>query len=266
MKTRRAGRPAGAGQSQVQSLSRALSMLECLSQSDMGMQLSDLSEKMDLAPSTTHRLLNSMLHMGFVECDEQQGLWSVGVNAFTIGNAYLKKRNFAVQARPFMKELMNACGETCNLAVLEQNQVVFISQVECLETMRMVVRLGSRGPVHATGVGKALLSSMSKKDVEKIIKNVGMPELTGKTITTLAAFHDELSSIRDKGFAVDDEEQKEGLTCFAANIYDEYGEAIAAISISGPSVRIPRERFSEMSDNVMKTAAEITQAIGGKIS
>ncbi|WP_343563355.1 IclR family transcriptional regulator [Kiloniella sp. b19] len=262
---RKAGRPASgnAASGSVQSLTRALSLLEQLSFSDNGLNLGEVSTAVELAPSTTHRLLSTMLQMGFVEYDEQLGLWSVGVNSFTVGNAYLKKRSFATQARPLMKDLMNASGETCNLAVLEGGQVVFIAQIESRDTMRMVVNLGSRGPLHATAVGKALLSALPEREARGIVEGLELTGLTDRSLTSREALLQELDSVRQKGFAVDDEEQKIGLTCLAANIYDEHHEAVAAISISGPSVRVTPQRLDELGRMVMETADRITAVIGG---
>src|SRR5699024_587892 len=123
--------------SQVQSLSRALLLLECLADSDIGLTLTEVAASLSLAPSTTHRLLNSLRSHEFVDVDE--GLLSIGVNAFAIGNAYLKKRDVVAQSRPFMKRLVAETGETSNLAILEQDRVVYVGQVESPQTMRMVV-------------------------------------------------------------------------------------------------------------------------------
>ena len=256
-------RETGTQTQQVQSLTRALGLLDCLSQSDSGMNLTELSSRMDLAPSTAHRLLNSLLASGFVEWDEEQGLWSVGLKAFTIGNAYLKKRDFVAKARPFMKSLMQQVGETVNLATLHDDAVVFVAQVECKEVMRMVVQVGSRGPAHAAGVGKSILSTLPDHEAREILERAGMPRLTENTSTDWTCLCREFSEIRQCGYAVDDEEQKLGLRCIAANIYDETGEAISAVSISGPSVRVTQERIGEIASAVKKTASEITAAIGG---
>jgi len=262
-KNRKVGRPSSNGQSQVQSLTRALSLLERLSHTEMGLNLSDVSGSLGLAPSTTHRLLSTMLQMGFVEFDEDQGLWYVGVKAFSVGNAYLKKRDFVAQSRPLMKKLMSLSGETCNLAIIEQETTVFVAQVECLEVMRMVVQLGSRGPLHATGVGKALLATLPKKEVMSLIQRIGLPRLTDNTITTPKLFLDDLKKTQAQGYAIDDEEQKLGLRCIAACIYDESSEPIAAVSISGPAVRITKKRLPILSSHVLNVADEITNAIGG---
>ncbi|MCW9032702.1 MAG: IclR family transcriptional regulator [Alphaproteobacteria bacterium] len=249
---------------QVQSLTRALTLLQCLSHADMGLALTEVSESLGLAPSTAHRLLNSMLQMGFVDLDPETGRWTVGVNAFSVGNAYLKKRDYIAQARPFMKQLMLQTGETSNMAILEGSSVVFVSQVECKEVMRMVVQVGNRGPLHASGVGKALLSTLPAKEALALIRQAGMPQLTGKTITTPSDYAQELEAIRKQGFAVDDEEQSMGLRCIAANIYDEFGDALAAISISGPTVRVSEARIPQLSAAVIDIANQITETIGGK--
>lgn len=262
-KPRKAGRPSTNGQTQVQSLTRALSLLERLSKTEMGLNLADVSGSLAIAPSTAHRLLSTMMQMGFVEFDEEQGLWFVGVKSFSVGNAYLKKRDFVAQSRPFMKNLMSLTGETCNLGIMDQGTTVFVGQVECLEVMRMVVQLGSRGPIHATGVGKSLLATLDEKEALDIVKKMGLPSLTVKTITTPQAFREELKQIRLQGYAIDEEEQKEGLRCIAACIHDEKGEAIAAVSISGPTVRVTQPRIPLLSAQVMAVADEITIAIGG---
>lgn len=263
-KTKKTKSAAAAGTSQVQSLSRALLLLERLAASDMGMSLTDVAGSLGLAPSTAHRLLNSLRSHDFVDVDDTQGLWSIGVNAFSIGNAYLKKRDFIAQARPFMKRLVAETGETSNLGIVEQNSVVYVGQVESPQTMRMVVSLGSRAPLHASGVGKALLSAMPRKDALEIIRKTGMAAFTAHTLIHPSQFELELGKISQQGYSLDDEEQFEGLRCIAANIYNEYGEAVAAISISGPAVRVKWERIPMLSALVMDAAREVTRAIGGR--
>ncbi len=254
-----------AAQGQVKSLSRALSLLECLGAAGgTGMNLSELANTLQMPLSTAHRLLNSMLAAGFVEFDEHQTRWSVGLKTFVIGSSYLKKRDFVVCSRPFMSDLVAETGETSNLAILNNDNIVFIAQVECDEVMRMVVPPGSRGPVHATAVGKALLSALGKQQALAIASRAGLVALTEKTITKPDKLAGELAAINERGFAIDDEEQKPGLRCIAANVHNEYGEAVCAISISGPAVRIPRKRMGQLGGFVMETAARITAAIGGR--
>ena len=248
---------------QVQSLTRGLALLERLSAADHGLTLTDLAARLDLAPSTAHRLLNSMLQDGFVAFDERQGLWSVGLKAFSVGNAYLRKRNLAALAHPLMQDLVRQTGETSNLAILQPDCIVFVAQVESKEVMRMAVPLGSRGPLHATGVGKALLSALPEPQALERVAMVGMPSLTEKTLTSLDALAAEMQKIRRNGFAVDNEEQKPGLRCLAANIYGPDGQAVAAVSLSGPVIRVSDAKIPEFSAYVTAAARHITEAYGG---
>ena len=233
------------------------------SETDAGMSLAALSAQSGLATSTTHRLLASMKQLDYVEYDSDLGLWSVGVKAFSVGNAYLRKRDFVTQARPFMRELVAETGETSNIAVLKGDKHVFVGQIECSEVMRMVVQIGSEGHLHAAGVGKALLSCLTEDEVRGIAKRTGLRQLSDKTITSVSGLLKALEKIRQAGYSFDDEEQAAGLRCIASNIYNEYGEAIAAVSISGPAVRLPDDRIAKLAEIVKNKAQAITHVIGG---
>jgi IclR family acetate operon transcriptional repressor len=235
------------------------------SKADSGMSLAELSAESGLANSTTHRLLASMKQLDYVEYDAVLGLWSVGVKAFSVGNAYLRKRDFISQARPYMRELVAETGETSNIAVLKGDKHVFVGQIECSEVMRMVVQIGSEGYLHAAGVGKALLSALPEDEVRNIAKRTGLTKLSEKTITNVTSLLKELEKIRQTGYSFDDEEQANGLRCIASNIYNEYGEAIAAVSISGPAVRLSDDRITKLAETVKNKADAITHVIGGNL-
>jgi IclR family acetate operon transcriptional repressor len=266
---RRRGRPAGSKNKKAEpgqsALSRGLLVLERLAQSDNGITLSDLAQQVGLPPATAHRVLTTLDQQGFIQQDSERGLWFIGLTAFQIGSAFLSHRDFIATARPFMRQLMETAGETANMAVLENGEAVFVSQIECQEMMRMVVRLGSHTPMHASGVGKALLATLPEYEVTKILHRQGLPRLTDHTIDAPAKLRAALDEIRRCGYAVDDEEQTLGLRCVAAPLYDEFSEAIAAVSISGPKVRITDQRVAELGTLVVRTAADITQAIGGQL-
>jgi len=177
----------------------------------------------------------------------------------------LNRRDFVASARPHMQRLVEQCGETVNLGVIDQGEVVFISQVESREVMRMIVRLGSRSPIHASGVGKALLASMPEQQVTRILQQRGLARYTDHTIDSPAPLHAELEQVRQQGYALDDEEHAVGLRCVAAPIFDENGQALAAISLSGPKARIVDTRLSELGNAIRQTALEITQVLGGRM-
>jgi IclR family acetate operon transcriptional repressor len=157
---------------------------------------------------------------------------------------------------------MAATGETANLAIADGGQVVFISQVETHEPIRAFFRPGTRGPIHASGIGKALLAYHAPEAVERIVRDQGLPAFTPQTITDPDRLLAELAAIRLRGWAVDDEERTEGMRCIAAPIFIEFREATAGVSISGPMVRMARAG-DDRGARVRAAADRITRAIGG---
>ena len=138
---------------------------------------------MQLPPSTVHRLLATLEKMGYVYQAGELGRWYVGLQAFTVGSSFLASRDFVAQSHPYMRRLMEQSGETANLAILDGTEAVFIDQVQCREMMRTIVKLGSRVPLHASGVGKAIFASLPDEQIDAILKVKGLPRITGNTIT-----------------------------------------------------------------------------------
>lgn len=249
---------------QVQSLGRALSILERLAEAD-GMTLTDLAQSVGLAPSTTHRLLTTLQQHRFAAFDEEYGVWVIGVGAFNVGNAFLRNRRIVTLGRPVMRRLMEDVGETVNLAVQDQNELVYVTQFESHAPMRAFFRPGRRAPMHASAVGKAMLAEMDEHRLTEVLHQKGMPRFTEKTIVDPAELRRELVRIRERGWAVDDEEHTVGMRCVAATIHNEHGEVIAGISLSGPSVRVTENRLGELGARILAAANAITEQIGGKI-
>ena len=140
----RKGVPAADKGGQVQSLLRALSLFRALAESADGMSLSDVAQIAGLAPSTAHRLLTTLQQERFVRFEPQAGVWQVGVQAFVTGNAFLRTRDVVQVARPYQRRLMEESGETVNLYVEDEGEVVCMSQVECRQLMRAIARPGGR--------------------------------------------------------------------------------------------------------------------------
>jgi IclR family acetate operon transcriptional repressor len=162
-----------------------------------------------------------------------------------------------------MWQLMERSGETVNLAVEDRGEAIYIAQIECRKTMRAIARPGGRAPMHASGVGKALLAGLPDEEVDRVIALNGLPAATEKTISTPSQLRADLRLIRKRGFAIDDEESAIGLRCIAAAVLDEFGRSTAALSLSGPTARISDDLLEPLSDAVRAAAAQITAAIGG---
>ena len=262
---RHRGRPRSAEPgASVQALDRALSLLELLAEAD-GLTLTEVAQRAEMAPSTAHRLLTTLESRGFADQDREQGAWRIGVGAFRVGSAFLRNRKVVTLGRAVMRGLMEATEETVNLGIADGAEVVFISQFESHSPMRAFFRPGRRGPIHASGLGKAILAAQAEAEVKALFPERRLARFTDNTITSLKAFLAELVKIRERGWSLDDEEHTLGMRCIAAAIYDEYGEPIAGVSVSGPSVRIPDSRLDALGRAVAQAAAEITDSIGGRV-
>jgi IclR family transcriptional regulator, acetate operon repressor len=247
----------------MQSLDRAIRVLDIVAEGD-GLSLTHISRRAGLAPSTAHRILTTLESRGLLQQEREHGLWLIGVKTFQIGNAFLRNRKVSQVARPFMRDLMEAAGETVSLAIEDDDHAVFIAQFECHSAVRTFHRPGSRVAMHASAVGKALLSSHDAKTIRSYLERAGLPRFTEKTMVEPSAFERELQIVKQRGWSVDDEERIVGMRCVGSAILNEHFEALAAISISGPTARMTSERFSEWGPIVKRYAASITAAIGGK--
>ncbi|MGO4448839.1 IclR family transcriptional regulator [Phyllobacterium sp. TAF24] len=254
---------ADASPSSVQVLDRSLNLLTIIADHD-GSALTELADKTGLAPSTVHRLLTSLQKHDMVSHDPETGDWSIGVGAFAIGNGFLRSRKLGPISRRFLKRLMEECGETANIGIEDDGDVVFISQVESHAPMRAFFRPGRRGPIHASGIGKAILSTWSDSEIGRTVSRKQLAHFTDHTLDTLPALLKNIQEIRSRGWSIDDEEHTLGMRCIAAPIFNEHGEAVGGISISGPTVRLPRDKVDVLGPVVRGTANELTRAMGGR--
>ncbi|WP_027554788.1 IclR family transcriptional regulator [Bradyrhizobium sp. Cp5.3] len=247
----------------VQSVDRALSILETLAEDDEGYRLSDLAVRTGLSTSTVHRLLATLESRRFVQFDRAQSKWHVGVRSFTVGASFARRRNFSAQAVPYLRKLRDLTRETANLAVVDDEFIIVLTRMESREIMRSLTKVGGRVAMVTSGVGKAVLATYSDEDVGAIIRHHGMPRLTEKSIVRPSDLFRELGRIREQGYAIDDEEAQMGLRCVAAVVYDDRAEPLAAISVSGMTSRITDDRLPEIGRIVRETAMELTAALGG---
>jgi IclR family acetate operon transcriptional repressor len=237
-------------------------VLEALAATEGGATLTAIAEAVALPVPTVYRLLFTLSERGYVH-QGPAGEWQVGVRAFRVGVAFLEQRNLVVQAYPFLKRLMETSGETTNLAVIDGSEAVFVQQIQCRELMRVSTKLGARAPLHASGVGKAMLAAMDPAAAAALLSGQTLSRHTRKTITDRAALWRELALARERGWAQDDEEHAEGLFCVASALWDENGEPWAAISLAGPTSRITAPRVGNLGALVRATAADLTAALGG---
>ncbi|MEP1209522.1 MAG: HTH-type transcriptional regulator BhcR [Rhizobiaceae bacterium] len=249
----------------IQSVDKAITLLKVVSEGT-GRSLSELSELTAMPAASAYRALVTLQKHGMVNFDEDGQLWRIDVESFRIGSAFLANTSMVEQARPVMNSLMSKSGETANLGLIAGGEVVFLSQVETHEPIRAFFRPGTHGSIHASGIGKALFAYRPQKHAVELANSIQLKGFTDHTIQTT----DELLQMRketlQRGFAIDDQERTMGMRCIAAPIFNSFGEAISAISVSGPTVRIDSQRIAEYGELVRIAADEITRNIGGKVT
>jgi IclR family transcriptional regulator, acetate operon repressor len=247
----------------VQSVDRALSIIETLAEDDQGYRLSDLAVRTGLSTSTVHRLLATLEKRRFVQFDRTESKWHIGAQSFSVGATFARRRNFVAQAMPYLRKLRDQTRETANLAVVDDESIIVLTRMESREIMRSLTKVGGRVAMVASGVGKAVLATYADEDVNAIIRHHGMPRLTEKSIVRAGELFKELAKIRRQGFAVDDEEACMGLRCIAAVVFNDCSEPLAAISVSGMTSRVTDDRVPLLGSIVRNVAAELTLALGG---
>jgi len=251
-------------QNTIKSLDRAMEVFEFLSERQ-GMALSTISDEMGQSPSTVYRVLVTLEGRGLVEFDAEEQLWHIGARAFTIGARFLRRTSLVDRARPVMRRLMEATGETANLGVEKEGQVLFLSQVETHANIRAFFPPGTLSAMHASGIGKALLAQMDEDRLSRRLEG-GLQSFTPRTITDRLALQEDLARIRGRGYSVDDEERNLGMRCIAAPVFDAAGEALAGISVSGPTSRVTTDALDRLSRPVIEAARTLTEAIGGQVT
>jgi len=246
----------------VQSVSRAFTLLELLGQSNNGRSISELSGASGLPLGTTHRLLNTLTQLGYVEQDSETRLYGLGLRFLHLRGQVIRRLGLAERAMPQMKALMRRVNETVHLAVLDKGEVLYIDRVEGMQTVGMFTQIGKRGPAHATALGKSMLAFLPDNVWRSVVADRGLPRLSATTITTVAVFENELAAIRQRGYAIDNSEAGEPVRCVASPIYDYTGQVIAAASISGPCDRMRPERDPFLGEMICETCHTISTSLG----
>jgi len=252
-------------QNTIKSLDRAMEVFEFLSEAQ-GKALSTLAADLDQSPATVYRILVTLEGRGLVEFDRVDQVWHIGPRAFVIGARFLKRTSLVERARPFLRQLMEKTGETANLGVEQNGHVLFVSQVETHASIRAFFPPGTLSRLHASGIGKALMAQMEPARLDKFLDDAELEQFTEFTLTQAAALKADLAVTRARGYAIDGQERNLGMRCIAAPVFDIHGEAVAGISVSGPTSRVGTEQVVEFSAAVVAAAKDLTKAIGGTVA
>jgi IclR family acetate operon transcriptional repressor len=237
----------------VQTVQRALQLLEVIADNGEALNVTALAALSGLPLPTVHRLLRSMVSLGYVR-QLPSRKYGLGTRLIGLGNS--ARNSFGVVAESILRRVVESTGETANLAMFEDDMVVYIAQVPSKHSMRMFTEIGRHVLPHATGVGKAMLSQMSDAAVTQIVRRTGLPAQTDKTLININSLLGDLEVVRERGWAEDNGEQEIGVRCVAVPVPNV--STPIALSVSGPEARMTAEAIKQFVPQLQAAAEQLS--------
>jgi IclR family acetate operon transcriptional repressor len=250
----------------TRALSRAFQILNSFSIQDFELSVGELHEKLGIHKSTLVRLLQSMAAEGFIDQNPETGDYRLGIRTFELGSLYHRSRmlNIGIIARPLMERLTAQLNLSSNLAVRDGQDIIYVETIEPAGSpMRVSYGAGDRFGVHHTALGKAMIAFLPQEQLGALLVESELTPLTPRTIVSMEELHSELGEIRACGYAVDDEESLPGLRCVSAPIWNGT-RVVAALSVSGSTLLVTKERTAEIAEVVMAVTKELSCQLGGE--
>jgi len=240
----------------VKATRRSLDIVETLREMD-GARLTELADRLDLPNSTVHNHLSTLMERDYVFKDDN--VYRVSLRFLELGEYARDRRKIYELAKPEIEELAADTGEVANLLVEENGLGVYLWTSEGENAVPLDIHPGKHVHLHATALGKCILAHLSDKRVEEIVERRGLPARTDNTISDTETLFEELETVREQGYAVDDEERVSGMRCLGTAVKSESGNVIGAISVSGPVSAMPMDRLSGPLGDRLLAAANVIE-------
>ena len=250
----------------IQSVSRALDILEAFSTKEGALGVTELSRKLRLHKNNVFRLLATLETRGYVEQDRESGTYRLGVRPYEVASVFLSHLDWRRQARPVLEALARELGESCYLVIRRGASVIYVDVVETDAPIRVAPRLGLRFPTHATAGGKLLAAALTREKFEELFPSSSLERLTPKTIAEREVLFSHFGHIADNGYALSDEEDAPGVRALAAPVSDFTKEVVGAVECVAPVFRMDDARVAAVVGPLKTAAREITARIGGSPS
>ena len=243
----------------IKSIDKVLDLLEFLSVNEQETSITEISKNLHLGLSTVHRILFTLKSRGYITQNLNTKKYRLGIRFLTLGCAVQSTKRLVERIKSYLRQLSQSTHETANLAILEGNEVIYLDTIGSPEVLRTEIMAGTRTPAHCTALGKVLLASISDSEFESLYKrDEPLSSLTSKSISSLEELKKNLKRVKKQGYAVDREEYKIGVNCIGVPIFGRDGEAIAAISITGPASRFTIDEMKKVKDILMTISKEIS--------
>jgi len=246
----------------VQTLERALDIIELLSIQQEGLGVTDIGARLSLHKSTVHRLLASLGSRGYIEKDNVRSLYRLGLKVVEISSLRLNHLELKTEAVPILRHLAELTDQPVHLAILSGTDAVYIEKIDPQTSLRLYSQIGRRIPVYCSALGKSLVSDFSDAEIDKVIAATEFRKYTPKTLTDPEAMRLSVHETKRRGWSVDDEEHEVGIRCVAAPIRDYTGTIIAALSTAGDIRTMDPARDAETAREVVESAAAVSVRMG----
>jgi IclR family transcriptional regulator, KDG regulon repressor len=245
----------------LSSVAAAVKLLKAFSEDETEFGISALAKRLGLAKSTVHRLATTLVADGLLEQDAQSGQYRLGIALFRLGALVRRRMDVSNEARPFLFDLRKKTNETVHLAILDGTEIMYVYYLESTQAIRLRSDLGGRKPAYCTAEGQAILAFATSDVVERITRG-GLRARTPQTITDIGKWLKTLAMVRQRSYAMDDEESEIGMRCIAAPIRNDAGDVVAAVGVAGPVSRLTKKTLASFAPHVIATAASISARIG----
>lgn len=253
-------------QYRIKVLEKALAVLELFDEQGTELTVTEIGERLGIHKTTAFRIVTVLDEANYLEKAHGSMKYRLGFKLLHLGSLVEGGTELKKRARPILEKLKQECDETVHLVILNKGEALYLDKIEGLKTVRVVSRVGMTLPAHCSGVGKVLLAYLPDDRVETIIRAKGLKRFTPNTITERDALRAELRRIRERGYALDNEEIEIGLKCVAAPISDGSGTVIGALSISGPTFRFDGKEAERLTAQALRAAARVSEAMRGSPS
>ena len=246
----------------IQVIDRAAQILDCFGFDHQELSVSEIGAKTALHRSTAHRILMALEYNDLIQQNPDNGKYRLGIKLFRLGHQAVSHLDLREICRPFLARIMNETKETVHLAVLDENQVLYLDKVEGPHALRMPSRVGRHIPTYCTSLGKAMLSCLDEQEVKGILGKQPFTAYTANTVKNVEQLLADVRAVHKRGYAVDNEEIEIGLRCVGAPIRDHTGAMVGAISAAAPSARLAEKKIPRVGRLVMAVAEEISEQLG----
>ena len=246
----------------IRSVRRALQILALYKAERMEWGITEIGRALGIAKSVVYRLVSTFEQEGYLVQNPENGKYRLGIRLFELGSLVIGALDLRKVVAPFIEELSRQSGETVHVGVLDGTDIISIEQTTSAQTLRLAVYVGKRAPLYCTAIGKALLAFLPEEDRARIAGQTKFIRYTSNTVTDPEMLDKELAAVRVRGYAVDEEEHDIGVRCVGAPIWGYHGEVVASISISGPAVRITRDRVPALAELAIAAARDISRELG----